>query len=268
MKTFFLFLALFLCHRAFALEGEFVTLFEGTIARSSWTPRNVYIYLPKGYSQRGTRRYPVLYMHDAQNLWDPARSTYGETWKVTEALNDLIDKKLIPPLIVVAVDNTNERTTEYTHERDEERATGGKAADYVDYLTFDLKRYIDHVYATKPTRDYTGIMGSSLGGLVSVFAATRYPEVWGLVGALSPAIWWTKYSILDHVRAAPLPERFYTDSGTAGGERPEDAKLLEKTYRDRGLKETKLVIDEGAEHNERFWAQRLPGALRFLYQGK
>jgi predicted alpha/beta superfamily hydrolase len=249
-------------------EGEFNLFLEGTIARSSWKPRNVFIYFPKGYSERGSKRYPVLYMHDGQNLFDPTRSTYGQTWQVTDALNDLIERKIIPPILVVAVDNTEDRVLEYTHAVDPTRQMGGGAADYVDYLYFDLKRYIDHVFPTKPGPEFTGVMGSSLGGLVSVFAASRYPEAFGLVGALSPSVWWANYSIIDVIKSSQIPLRIYIDSGTGQGERPDDARLLEKSYKDLGARRTLLVIQEGAEHNEHFWAQRLPKALEFLFKAK
>lgn len=207
-------------------------------------------------------------MHDGQNLYDPARSTYGETWKVTETLNHLIAQKLIPPIIVVGIDNTSERMAEYTHDREASRPQGGKAHSYLEFITYDLKPYIDHVFATRPEASSTGIMGSSLGGLVSLYAGAMFSETFGLIGAMSPSVWWNNKSILSIILHSPKPERIYLDSGTGSGERPADAELAARVFTQSGGRNIMIEIQQGATHNEKYWALRLPKALRFLFARK
>jgi predicted alpha/beta superfamily hydrolase len=267
MMKFFLIFFIFALygHRALASTGSFKLFIQGVSTRSSLHPRNIYLYLPPGYDKSGKIRYPVLYMHDGQNLFDPSRSSFGETWKVTETLNRLITRQIIPPIIVVGIDNTPDRLHEYAHDWEQTLNAGGRAHAYVQYLIFDLKRYIDHVYPTRPEARHTAIMGSSLGGLVSLYAGARFPESFGLVGALSPSIWWNNKSILPIIRSSTVPDRVYLDSGTGRGERPEEARLVAKIYRKMGTKKVHLLIQSDASHQERFWAQRLPFALRFLF---
>lgn len=261
------FLGLIFCliSLAHAGTGEFKLFLKGITGRSSYHTRDIYVYLPSGYQTNGKNRYPVLYMHDGQNLFDPARAAYGETWNVTETLNRLIASKIIPPIIVVGVDNTPDRMHEYTHAWESSYSAGGRAQQYLEYLTYDLKRYIDHVFRTRPEPEHTGLMGSSLGGLVSVYGGARFSEVFGLIGAMSPSVWWNNKSILDIVRTSPLPLRVYVDSGTDKGERPADAELLANTFRELGATEVLFVLQQGATHNEKYWAERLPKALEFLF---
>lgn len=250
---------------AHAGNGEFNLFIKGTRARSSAYPRDIYVYLPPGYVASGKEHYPVLYMHDGQNLFDPARAAFGETWRLTETLNSLINSGVIAPIIVVGIDNTPDRIPEYTHDWDSSRNEGGSSQLYLEYLTYDLKRFIDHVFPTKPEAKYTGLMGSSLGGLVSVYGGAKFSDVFGLIGAMSPSVWWNSSSILGIVKTSPLPLKIYIDSGTGRGENPGDAELLARTYRDLGADKVLLVIRPGAAHNEKYWAERLPKALEFFF---
>ncbi len=265
MKLFFLTICLFLGQTVVAANGKFTLLLDSIHTRSSIHPRNIYIYLPVGFKKLGLTRYPVLYMHDGQNLFDPERSTFGETWKVDKTLNELIAKKIIPPIIVVGIDNTPDRTLEYTHSWDPTRKVGGSADLYLDFLIYDLKRYIDHRFPTLPDPSHTGIVGSSLGGLVSLYAGARNSDVFGLVGAMSPSVWWNNKSILTIIEQSALPERVYIDSGALGGERPEDAKEVALLFDALGLNDVMFVADPIGEHNEKSWARRLPEALTFLF---
>jgi predicted alpha/beta superfamily hydrolase len=264
MKIIF-YLFLFFPLSSFSGLGEFKLLLKGIKARSSDHVRDIYVYLPPDFSFSHKIKYPVLYMHDGQNLFDPKRSSFGNTWKVEESLNYLISNKLIPPMIVVGIDNTPDRTWEYTHAWDMSRSKGGGAKEYLDFIVFDLKRYIDHIYPTNPSKNFTGIMGSSLGGLVSLYAGAVYSDVFGLVGALSPSVWWNNKSILQVLKDSDLPSRLYIDSGSLGGERPKEAQEVFEVYRERNLKKVLFFVDEEGEHNEISWAQRFPKALIFLF---
>lgn len=221
--------------------------------------RDIYVYLPDGYAQSNIR-YPVIYMQDGQNLFDPSRGYMGQTWRAETTLNDLIARKLITPVIVVAIDNTAARMDEYIPEK--------QADAYLDYVTHTLKPQVDQSFKTKTDRFNTAIMGSSLGGLVSLYAGVKYPETFGRIGALSPSIWWNNRSILGvYQQAAVLPLKVYLDSGTDGGEEPQHVNDLARLLEQRGFQRATLYsfIQNGANHSEYFWAMRLPLALQFLF---
>jgi predicted alpha/beta superfamily hydrolase len=161
-------------------------------------PRHVDVWLPPGYERERRRRYPVLYMHDGQNLFDPQLSYTRVDWGVDEALTRLIREGKVRPAIVVAVWNTPLRVPEYMPQR--AVAAGGAAAlagferqfdsppladAYLEFLVAELKPFVDAGYRTLRGRDDTFIMGSSMGGLISLYAAAEYPQVFGGVGAVS-----------------------------------------------------------------------------------
>lgn len=235
-------------------------LFRKNISYSSVSlNRDIYVYLPDGYEKSATR-YPVIYMHDGQNLFDPARGYMGQTWKAEATLNELIARKLISPVIVVAIDNTSARMEEYIPEK--------QADAYLEFLVATVKPLVDQHLKTKTDRFNTAIMGSSLGGLVSLYAGLKYPETFGRVGALSPSIWWNERSILmAYQQATRLPLKVYLDSGTEGGEQPQDVRDLVGVLNHRGFHNRTLYyfIQEGAQHSEYFWSMRLPLALQFLF---
>jgi predicted alpha/beta superfamily hydrolase len=201
-------------------------------------------------------------MHDGQNLFDPARAFGGQTWKAAETLDLLIENKSICPLILVAIDNSPNRLEEYT--------PSNKADDYIRFIIDTIKPRIDAMLPTLSDRASTAIIGSSLGGLVSLHAALRYSKVFGKVGALSPSIWWNDFAMIKEIdsRAAKIPLKVYLDSGTKGGEAPQDVLSAAEHLQRKGMisnKNLKWMIQEGADHSERYWAQRFPDALKFLF---
>lgn len=239
---------------------------EGRFHLFSKHPRSIYVYLPAGYGQFPEVRYPVLYMHDGQNLFDPARAYMGQTWRAEETLNHLIKHKIIRPIIVVGIDNTPDRLAEYTPDRDPTREhSGGEGDAYLRFIVERLKPEIDRKLLTLSQRNHTGIMGSSLGGLISLYAGVRYHHTFGKIGALSPSVWWNNNSILRTLESAPAPLRVYVDSGTEGGERPHDARAVARIFEAAMGDRVMLNIQEGANHSERFWAMRFPVALKFLF---
>src|SRR5437660_9177089 len=165
--------------------------------------RDVLVYLPPGYRRFSRRDYPVLYLHDGQNVFDAATSFAGVEWGVDEAAQRLIHRKLIEPLIVVAVANTGEeRIHEYAptpgviepkkHPRKRSR---GLAPNYGQFLIEELKPFIDKKYQTKPDAEFTGLGGSSLGGLATLAMGIFYSEVFTRLIVMSPSIWWDDYAI-------------------------------------------------------------------------
>lgn len=246
MRFLFALILLFSTH-AFA-AGNFVQFMRDLKGRQVW------VYLPDGY-EKSNVRYPVLYAQDGQNLFDPERAFMGQTWHAEETLNVLIERKLIRPIIVVGVDNSANRMNDYTHDYDAEEGRGGEADAYLDLLVHELKPKVDQYLRTNGTN---GLMGSSLGGLVSLYGSTKYPFTH--IAALSPSIWWNHESIIALMRPV---ERLYLDSGTIGGERPQDVqKLAQKLNMGSRLK---VVIGEGDDHSEKAWSKRLPLALIHLF---
>lgn len=245
---------------ALAQDGKF-HLFMKTLKG-----REIHVYLPGEYDSSG-RKYPVLYVQDGQNLFDPQRAYMGQTWNALTTLNTLIKKKQIRPIIVVAIDNTSDRMSEYTHDFDSSVGHGGGASEYMNVLKNDIMPTVEKHLRVEKGRESTGLMGSSLGGLVSLYGSTHSYENFGLVAALSPSIWWNKKSILQVMADSEmLPAKLYLDSGTDGGEKPEDVRSLEAALKARfGAGQLQVIIKQGDNHSEKAWASRLPLALIHLF---
>lgn len=234
--------------------------------------RGVWVYLPPTYVENTEARFGVLYMHDAQNLFSPDTAFGGNEWKVDEAMDAGSEDGTIRETIVVGVENTAARLDELTPTSDPSYG-GGKADQYLSMLIDEIKPMIDKDLRTVPTREQTGVMGSSLGGLVSAYAGVRRADVFGLVGAMSPSTWWDGKVILGEVASLPTrpskPARVYVDSGDSGASNDDVAntKELAAQYRTAGYTDQKdllYVVQPGAQHNEAYWAARLPAALHFL----
>ena len=243
--------------------------------------RPLLVYLPPTYHGEPAGRFPVIYMHDGQNLFDAATGYAGE-WQVDETLNKLAEEGI--PAIVVGLPNMGaQRATEYSPFVDRRFKQGGKGHAYVDFIADTVKPLIDSTFRSLPNREQTGIMGSSMGGLISLAAFFQRPEVFGLAGVMSPAFWFGDEAILDSVRQAPFsPGRIYMDVGTAEMAPPKRLfkflPILRPSYRTASQRmnrelirkgyfpgETLLYIEEkGGKHNEAAWARRLPGAFKFL----
>lgn len=221
--------------------------------------RRLLLYLPPGYAS-SERRYPVIYFQDAQNVFDRATSFGGQEWEADETLEALNAQGRAA--IAVALDHGGEqRNQEYNPFPGWWPARGDA---YLAFLADTVKPQIDAQFRTKPDRAHTLIVGSSLGGLISLYAFFRRPEVFGAVGALSPALWPVHGAIYNFVREAPFSEgRIYLDHGTReNSAQPMYDLLKEKGYRAR--RHLKFVAEAGGEHTESAWARRLPEALRFL----
>ena len=218
------------------------------------------------------RRYPVLYMHDGQNLFEADTAFQkGEHWRLGKTAAELIAAGAIEPLIVVGIYNTgNQRKEEYTPTRDA-KLGGGGANEYGRMIVEELKPFIDRTYRTRPDPDSTGIGGSSLGGLVSLYLAFTHPQVFHRVAALSPSVWWNWRAILKTVRQARSkpPLKIWLDMGTAEGKRGlDDARLLKAALVGLGFAvgvDLHYAEYEGARHTETDWAERVGPMLRWLF---
>jgi len=234
--------------------------------------RSLVVYLPPGYNEQQQRRFPVLYLHDGQNLFDGSTSfIQGQDWHVGHTTDAEIQAGRVEPLIIVGIYNTGKaRIQEYTPTR-VPRLGGGRADRYGKFLLEEVHPFMNREYRLEGGPDRTGIGGSSLGGLVSLYLGLSRPDVFGKIAALSPSVWWNQRVI--HTFAAGMNvqsrPRIWLDIGTREG--PRIVEDVEK-YRDillrRGWQyERDLHYErvEGAEHNEAAWSQRVAPFLRFLY---
>ncbi len=238
--------------------------------------RDVLVYLPPDYESNTDRRYPVLYLHDGQNLFDGATSfVEGQDWRVDETAEALISQGVIQPLIIVGIYNAGmHRLDEYTPTADRRMGHGGKADLYGRMLAEELKPFIDTTYRTQKDASHTALGGSSLGGLVSLYIGLRHPRVFNKLAVMSPSVWWDKRTILHDVQHLTVKPalKIWLDIGTAEGRYPgrivADVRKLRDVLVRKGWTEgqdLKYVEAEGAGHNEGAWASRVGEMLKFLF---
>jgi predicted alpha/beta superfamily hydrolase len=242
------------------------------------TARHIAVYLPPGYETSGAR-YPVLYLQDGQNLFDPATAFGGHDWRADITADELILRGKIEPLILTGIYNTGvRRISEYTPTRDRRLRKGGKAARYAQMLAREIKPFIDQTYRTRKAAVDTAAGGSSLGALAALVAGMDYPRVFGKLALLSPSVWWDGRSILRLIEAGtprePRP-RIWLDTGTAEGRSAAkvvaDARLLRDALAGKGWREGADLHYEEAEghaHNEQAWGDRFGRVLEYLFPAR
>jgi predicted alpha/beta superfamily hydrolase len=228
--------------------------------------RRIWIYFPPDYETSGIN-YPVLYMHDGQNLFD-ASTAYAGEWEVDETLNNLSAQgKRVP--IVIGIDNGSERLSEYTPWTNPDYG-GGEGEKYMQFIVETLKPYIDQHYRTLPDRDNTGIMGSSLGGLISHYGAVKYQETFSKAGIFSPSYWfsdnvWT----FTHDTGKQHEMRFFQLCGTNEGSSDvvSDMIRMNDSLVKIGFGQDNIFnkIVEGGQHNEKLWREAFGEAYLWLF---
>jgi enterochelin esterase-like enzyme len=264
-------------HRGEMATGDLrIHEFRSRIFRNT---RFLRVWLPPGYDDalNQGRRYPVFYLNDGQNLFEPSTAFAGVDWQADEAADRLIREGVIAPLIVVGIDNTGkDRIREYMPHRSlHPMMLRVQGARYPDFLTREVMPFVSRNYRAASGPENTGLGGSSLGGLIALYTAIARP---GLVGRLlleSPSLWASNRQTVRESRATKRwPERVFLATGTAEAGRKDrdrsvvdDVRELAGVLRRAGLNERRLrlVIDEGASHNESAWARRFPEALAFLF---
>lgn len=254
--------------------------------------RNVDIWLPENYSS--DKKYAVLYMHDGQMLYDSTKTWNNQEWKVDEVVSDLLSENKIAPVIVVGIwNNGDQRFAEYFPEkvinyipktqRDSLMKLGPvnlKADRYLEFLVDELKPFVDSTYSTQPDPSHTYLMGSSMGGLISMYAVSEYPEVFG--GAACLSTHWVGTSELDTIipmaiekyLSANLPppknHKLYFDHGTATLDSlyPPYQDRIDQIMHDKGYTRENWMSREfeGADHSEKSWSSRLHIPLTFLLE--
>jgi enterochelin esterase-like enzyme len=234
--------------------------------------RNLIVWLPPGYNQDLLTRYPVLYMHDGQNLFDPSTAAFGKDWQLDETADSLISKNLIEPLIIVGIYNTPDRSLEYM-----ETDTGSM---YMKLVVKVIKPLIDKSYRTIVDREHTAVGGSSAGGLISFMLLWEYPDIFSQAACISVPF---KYSsenheinfvenVLEDERAKP-DIRIYIDNGDDEVDSmltPGIQEMIE-ALKNRGYRQGKDYVwyqHRNSKHNESSWAKISWRFLEFLYGSK
>jgi len=226
------------------------------------TSKKIRIYLPYNYSKEINKKYSVIYMHDAQNLFDAKTSFSGE-WNVDEKLDSLKAR-----VIVVGIDHGNDKRIDELTPFKNEKYGGGNADQYLDFIVKTLKPYIDKNYRTKTKAKNTIIMGSSLGGLVSFYGALKYPEVFGKAGVFSPSFWFSKDIYAFAEKQSKIKTKIYFLAGDKeSDDMVNDLHKMERlldTKRCYCLHLNKTKIVTGGEHNEKLWRDGFVKAILWL----
>ncbi|HUH29583.1 alpha/beta hydrolase [Gelidibacter sp.] len=226
--------------------------------------KNIWIYLPTDYSH-SDKKYPVIYMHDGQNLFDAKTSYVGE-WHVDEYLDSISDNKSI----IIGIEHGNENRLNELTPFPNETYGGGKAEAYLNFIINTLKPHIDLTYRTLKDAEHTTIFGSSLGGLLSFYAIIKYPDIFGNAGIFSASFWFSN-RIFDFVSQTDISpnSRFYFMAGTNESEEMvfDQEKMVELLLK-KGVPKAQIknVILEGGQHNEVLWQQNFPEAYQWLIE--
>ncbi len=253
---------------------------SSSVVSLGFTKRPVFVWLPPGYEKDASRRYPVIYVLDGQNQFDPKRSFQGVTWGLDTAGEAHVAAGR-EAFIAVAIDNAREgRADEYLPSRVKGKngEAGGKLEEFVTFLLEEIKPLVDQKFRTKPGADDTGIMGSSFGGMAAFHIGWKHPDHFRRVAAVSASFWWNKKetkALIEATKEKP-PIKLWVDMGTR--EEPKDAAASEahiaggREIRDACLKlgfvegkDFHYTEDEGAIHHESAWRKRVPVILAFLF---
>jgi len=230
------------------------------------------VYVPQAFHHDPNRFFPVLYLHDGQNLFDPETSFIkGNYWRLGETADELILAGKMEPLVMVGIYNTGaHRIDEYTPVEDR-RLGGGHADAYGQMLVEELRPFVAQQYRVIISGADCGMGGSSLGGLVSMYLGMRYPHIFGKLAIMSPSVWWHNRAILKTVAQLrrATGQRIWLDIGTNEGQRAlPDVRLLKEALERKGWGEGDnlgYMEGEGADHSEGAWAQRVAPMLQFLF---
>ena len=242
--------------------------------------RKILIYLPPDYETEPNKNYPVVYAQDGQSLFDERTAIHHSEWGMDEAAEANIKEGKMDSVIIVAVSNGGSgeaRKTDYTPASDQ-RYGGGQADTYLEFLTDELKPMVDATYRTKPGPESTAVLGSSLGGLFSLHAGLSAPETFGLVGAISPSLWYAGQHMLERLESLPSeaqkPEKIWMDMGTKESN-PDwsldpisEFQTAEQSLRSQGYEADQSLLGgvyEGAEHTNEAWRQRVGEVLSAMF---
>ena len=227
--------------------------------------RTIKVYFPPNYSS--SQGFPVIYMFDGQNLFDNSTAFSGE-WHVDETLDSLYRTRAFSCIVVAIYHGDTERLNELTPWPNEMKE-GGDGEKFAKFIVKDLKPYIDSHYRTWPDRDNTMIMGSSLGGLMSLYMALEYPEVFGKAGILSPSLWWSEeaFKQIDKFKKKRF-QQFYISVGEQEGNKTvRNVEKVNKLLKEKGYSENELFVNINPEgkHSETFWSSEFEKAVKWIF---
>lgn len=243
--------------------------------------RQLVIYLPPGYENESARRYPVVYLHDGQNVFDSSTAAFGITWDAAHTADKLISQGRLQPIIQVAIANTPERLFEYAPFPDlNVNVNEGRNQAYSQFLFDEVKPFVDRLYRTLPDRKHTAVVGSSMGGLSSLSLAWKRHDQFSMCGILSPSLWWARNRILRELESDETIHwmrkmTFWVDMGNKeGGARAVVPPALQRTRRLIELFDSVGLLPgrdyyywevAGGEHNEAHWAARYDKVLLYFF---
>jgi predicted alpha/beta superfamily hydrolase len=251
------------------------SLLHFTEIRSRFLPHahDVIVCLPPGYDTEPNRHYPVLYLHDGQNVFDDLPlSPFGVQWGIDTTARALMHAEVIEPIILVAIGNAGrDRIDEYTPTRDNMHDAGGMADRYGQMLVYEIKPWVDQQWRTKRGAHDTGLAGSSLGGLLTLHLGLTHPAVFGKLGLLSPSVWWDDRWIVRQLAVGDTRRtdlHIWLDCGTGEKRMLKGTRLLYRMLLRRGwrvARDLQYLEADGALHDERAWGERSGLFLRFLF---
>lgn len=240
--------------------------------------RKIRIYLPPSYEVSEPRRYPVLYMHDGQNIFSGSINIFGASWDVDTTAERLMSEGKIEEIIIVGIDNNSDRANEYCHVAPKKIYAGRlgytdsnvqkdpKGYKYESFLIDTVKPFVDTNYKTLRDRDNTALMGSSLGGLVTYFIGLRRPDIFSKLGVVSPAFHWLNYDSLLELPKQPL--KMWMDAGDGEAHYIENSRKVVKNLMSQGMRPVKDIAYyhvPNAIHNEKYWNMRIHMPLLYLF---
>jgi predicted alpha/beta superfamily hydrolase len=263
-KIFILISILFLTLSSFAQKTKAarnVTTFD-IFSTELNVQKKIWFYLPKDYTA-SDKTYPVIYIHDAQNLFD-AKTAFADAWQVDETLNIMNAQ-----LIVIGIEHGNEKRMDELTPYKNTKYGGGNGENYIDFIIKTLKPIVDSVYRTKSNAKNTAIFGSSLGGLISFYAVIQHPEAFGKAGVFSPSFWFSNeiYTLMKNSKKTKAKIYFLAgdkESETMVADLKKMEALLDRN-RCYCLNLNKTVIIEDGEHNEKLWRENFEEAVKWLF---
>lgn len=255
---FFILFTAFIGKAQESMVSKNVSTAELTAAQTGIS-KKVWLYLPHDYKD-SKKSYPVIYMHDGQNLFDAKASAYGE-WDADRVLDSLKAE-----VIVVGIEHGGDKRIEELTPYPHPEHGGGGADKYLEFMVNTVKPYVDNNYRTKKNKDHTVVLGSSLGGLVSYYALLKYPDVFGKAGIFSPSFWYTDNIYRLTEKTSIIKGSIYFMAGDSESkDMVPDLLKMEKLLRYKKNPPTmKVKISKGGKHNEKLWGKEFAEAYLWL----
>ncbi len=260
--------------RVASLSGD-IEFIPAVASKTLGNTRRVWVYKPRAYKTDRNRRFPVMYLHDGQNVFDGATSFLpNREWRADETAEMLVEAGLMEPIIIVGIANAEvKRADEYLPVSITRGGSkmGGQADPYLVFVADELKPYIDRTYRTKPGPSTTGLGGSSFGGIITLHAGVTRSKTFGKLMVMSPSLWVGEghmQKVYEALRPRPDVKMWLDTGGNEGPDTPSQFWAFEQTLRKNGWRpgrDFRATIEPRGEHSEDAWARRLPSAFQYLF---